>query len=86
MLGTQNVLGTPREPFSHLLNEVICYEIFIVQTRMGWREKNVQFIIFVFERMNPLPTYLSIKGKGSKRRSSAKRFPKISEFVLKQEH
>jgi len=64
VLGTQNVLGTPREPFSHLLYEMLfVYEIFIVQTWLkGW-EKNIQVIIFVFERMNPLPTYLSMEGK-----------------------
>jgi hypothetical protein len=65
VLGTQNVLGTPREPFSHLLYEMLfVYEIFIVQTWIeGMRKECTSFIIFVFERMNPLPTYLSMEGK-----------------------
>ena len=40
------------------------YEIFIVQTWIeGMRKEYTIFIVFVFERMNPLPTYLSMEGK-----------------------
>ena len=86
MLGTQNVLGTPREPFSHLLYKKFICLWHIVQTWLGRWEKNVQVIIFVFERMNPLPTYLSMEGKDQNAVVRLKDFQNMSGFILKQEH
>ena len=64
VLGTQNVLGTPREPFSHLLYEMLfVYEIFIVQTWVGWWEKNVQVNYFCVRTDEPVAYVPSIKGK-----------------------
>ena len=58
------------------------YEIFIVQTWLkGW-EKNIQVIIFVFERMNPLPTYLSMEGKDQNAVVRLKDFQNMSGFIL----
>ena len=51
---------------------------------MGWWEKNVQVIIFVFERMNPLPTYLSMEGKDQNAVVRLKDFQNMSGFILKQ--
>ena len=49
----------------------------------GW-EKNVQVIIFVFERMNPLPTYLFMKDKDQNAVVRLKDFQKIKWFDFKQ--
>ena len=50
VLGTQNVLGTPREPFSHLLYEMLfVYEIFIVQTWIeGMRKEYTSYYFCVW--------------------------------------
>ena len=83
MLGTQNVLGTPREPFSHLLNEMLfVYEIFIVQTWLkGW-EKNIQFIIFFVWTDEPVAYVPSIKGKDQNAVVRLKDFQKLVDSIL----
>jgi hypothetical protein len=49
VLGTQNVLGTPRKPFSHLLNEM-SFVMKILLYKHDWDdEKRIyKLIIFVF--------------------------------------
>jgi len=64
VLGTQNVLGTPREPFSHLLYEMLfAYEIFIVQIWMKRWEKNIQVYYFCVWTDEPVAYVPSMKGK-----------------------
>ena len=61
------------------------YEIFIVQTWIeGMRKEYTIFIVFVFERMNPLPTYLSMEGKDQNAVVRLKDFQNMSGFILKQ--
>ena len=48
------------------------------------REKDIEVIIFVFERMNPLPTYRSMEGKDQNAVVRLKDFQNMSGFILKQ--
>jgi hypothetical protein len=50
------------------------------------RKEYTIFIVFVFERMNPLPTYLSMEGKDQNAVVRLKDFQKVGELILKQEH
>ena len=65
VLGTHHVLGTPREPFSHFVvwKIIICHDISIVQTWLGWWEKNVQVNYFCVWTDEPVAYVPSTKGK-----------------------
>ena len=85
MLGTQNVLGTPREPFSHLLYKKSLF-VYDILCKHDWEDEKRMYklVIFVFERMNPLPTYLSMEGKDQNAVVRLKEFQNMSGFILKQ--
>jgi hypothetical protein len=80
VLGTQCILGTPREPFSQIIAKDIVYEN-IYCANIDWEdEKRIyKFYYFcVWMDNHCLRTF-----KGSKPRSSAKRFPKkVSGLIL----
>jgi len=46
------------------------------------RKEYTIFIVFVFERMNPLPTYLSMEGKDQNAVVRLKDFQKLVDSIL----
>ena len=48
------------------------------------RKEYTIFIVFVFERMDPLPTYLSMKGKDQNAVVRLKDFQNMSGFILQK--
>ena len=69
MLGTQNILGTPREPFSRLLQKVIVFvKLFCANMIEEMREEYTSLFIFCVWMDKPIayvPSYEKIRIKTS---------------------
>ena len=60
--------------------------VYDILCKHDWEDEKRMYklIIFVFERMNPLPTYLSMEGKDQNAVVRLKDFQNMSGFILKQ--
>ena len=81
VLGPQSILGTPREPFSHLLYEMLfVYEIFIVQTWIEEMRKEYTSYYFCVWTDEPVAYVPSIKGKDQNAVVRLKDFQKLVDW------